>query len=132
MPDELDLREVRAFLAVVDTGSFLAAARRLSLSQPTVSLQIRRMEVQLAAELQRLQQLLRSKLVMAARRSARPNQPCLFQTNQSTAARIVLLQRLHPTVPSEQQLLSHLQQLVAEARKCVRTRRLRWQRQLQP
>jgi DNA-binding transcriptional LysR family regulator len=49
--DELDLREVRAFLAVVDTGSFLAAARRLSLSQPTVSLQVRRMEVQLAAEL---------------------------------------------------------------------------------
>lgn len=51
MPDELDLREVRAFLAVVDTGTFLAAARRLSLSQPTVSLQVRRMEVQLAAEL---------------------------------------------------------------------------------
>ena len=49
--DELDLREVRAFVAVVDAGSFHAAARRLSLSQPTVSLQVQRMETQLGAPL---------------------------------------------------------------------------------
>ncbi len=49
--EALDLREVRAFVAVVDAGSFLAAARRLSVSQPTVSLQVQRMEAQLGAPL---------------------------------------------------------------------------------
>jgi DNA-binding transcriptional LysR family regulator len=49
--DELDLREVRAFVAVVDSGSFLAAAARLGLSQPTVSLQVQRMEAQLGTAL---------------------------------------------------------------------------------
>ncbi len=38
-PDQL-----RAFLEVVETGSFTAAARRLNLSQPAVSLQIRELE----------------------------------------------------------------------------------------
>lgn len=51
--DELDLREVRAFLAVVDTGSFQAAARRLALAQPTVSQQVQRMEGQLGVALLR-------------------------------------------------------------------------------
>jgi DNA-binding transcriptional LysR family regulator len=49
--DELDLREVRAFVAVVDSGSFLAAAARLGLSQPAISLQVRRMEAQLGTAL---------------------------------------------------------------------------------
>ncbi len=49
--DELDLREVRAFVAVVDTGSFQAAAARLGLSQPTVSQQLQRMESQLGTAL---------------------------------------------------------------------------------
>jgi DNA-binding transcriptional LysR family regulator len=45
-PDQL-----RAFLEVVECGSFSAAARRLNLSQPAVSLQIRELEQRLGVRL---------------------------------------------------------------------------------
>lgn len=45
----INLVNVRAFLAVVETGSFHAAAERLGLAQPTVSQQIRKLEESLAA-----------------------------------------------------------------------------------
>ncbi|WP_376768774.1 helix-turn-helix domain-containing protein [Novosphingobium chloroacetimidivorans] len=43
--------EQRAFLAVFDTGSLSAAARSLSLSQPTVRVRIEAMEAALQAVL---------------------------------------------------------------------------------
>ncbi|GHH10323.1 LysR family transcriptional regulator [Streptomyces lanatus] len=47
----VDLNLLRTFLAVYRTGSFTAAARLLSLSQPTVTTQIRTLERQLDREL---------------------------------------------------------------------------------
>src|SRR5512144_763004 len=40
----LNLDQLRALMQVVELGSFSAAARRLNLSQPAVSLQIRELE----------------------------------------------------------------------------------------
>ena len=47
----LNLDQLRAFLEVVECGSFSAAARRLNLSQPAVSLQIRELEQRLGVQL---------------------------------------------------------------------------------
>jgi DNA-binding transcriptional LysR family regulator len=41
---DLNLREIRAFIAVAQTGSFTRAATRLHLSQPALTVQIRRIE----------------------------------------------------------------------------------------
>ncbi|WP_118183646.1 LysR family transcriptional regulator [Paraburkholderia phosphatilytica] len=41
---DLNLREIRAFVAVAQTGSFTRAATRLHLSQPALTVQIRRLE----------------------------------------------------------------------------------------
>ena len=41
---DLNLREIRAFIAVAQTGSFTRAAGRLHLSQPALTVQIRRLE----------------------------------------------------------------------------------------
>src|SRR6195256_6980948 len=40
----LNLDQLRALLEVVESGSFSAAARRLNLTQPAISLQIRELE----------------------------------------------------------------------------------------
>jgi DNA-binding transcriptional LysR family regulator len=48
---ELDFGQLKTFCAVVELGSFSAAAARLSLSQPAVSLQIRRLERHLGTRL---------------------------------------------------------------------------------
>ena len=45
-PDQL-----RTFIEVVDLGSFTAAAKRLNLSQPAVSLQIRELESRCGVQL---------------------------------------------------------------------------------
>ncbi|MDX5381675.1 MAG: LysR family transcriptional regulator [Rhodobacterales bacterium] len=45
--DRLDWSLIRAFLAVADTGSLSAAARRLGTSQPTLGRQIRQIELSL-------------------------------------------------------------------------------------
>jgi len=47
----LNLDQLRTFLEVVERGSFSAAARRLNLSQPAVSLQIRELERRLGVQL---------------------------------------------------------------------------------
>jgi DNA-binding transcriptional LysR family regulator len=47
----LNLDQLRTFLAVVECASFSAAARRLNLSQPAVSLQIRELEKHLGVRL---------------------------------------------------------------------------------
>lgn len=47
----LDLTQVQSFLAIVDTGSFHDAARRLDLAQPTVSQRLRKLETALGAAL---------------------------------------------------------------------------------
>ena len=47
----LNLDQLRAFLEVVECASFSAAARRLNLSQPAVSLQIRELEQRLGVRL---------------------------------------------------------------------------------
>lgn len=51
MDEPLDLQDVTAFLAVVDTGSFTAAARRLGLAKSNVSRRVARLEEQLGARL---------------------------------------------------------------------------------
>ncbi|MFZ2872224.1 LysR family transcriptional regulator [Zavarzinia sp.] len=48
---DLNLDQLRAFLAVVEAGGFSAAARRLNLSQPAVSVQIRELESRLGLRL---------------------------------------------------------------------------------
>ena len=47
----MDLRELRAFVAVVEEGGVSAAARRLHLSQPALSQTIRVLERELGVEL---------------------------------------------------------------------------------
>ncbi len=47
----MDTRDLRGFLAVAESSSFTAAGRRLGISQPAVSQQIRRLEEELAAPL---------------------------------------------------------------------------------
>jgi DNA-binding transcriptional LysR family regulator len=41
---DLNLRDIRAFIAVAETGTFTQAATRLHLSQPALTVQIRRLE----------------------------------------------------------------------------------------
>ncbi len=47
----IDIHEMQIFLAVAETGSFSEAGRRLQLSQPAVSMQIRTLERRLGVEL---------------------------------------------------------------------------------
>jgi DNA-binding transcriptional LysR family regulator len=47
----LNLDQLRALVEVVELGSFSAAARRLNLTQPAVSLQIRELENRMATRL---------------------------------------------------------------------------------
>lgn len=47
----LNLTQIQAFLAVVDSGSFRDAAQRLGIAQPTISLQIRKLEDDLGVRL---------------------------------------------------------------------------------
>ncbi len=52
MPNRhLDIRSLRAFVAVVETGSVTAAARRMCRTQPAITLQIRRLEDQIGKSL---------------------------------------------------------------------------------
>ena len=50
-PTDLDLPSLAALLAVIDTGSFTRAARALGVSQPSVSLAIRRLEERVGTSL---------------------------------------------------------------------------------
>ena len=47
----MDFKQLEAFVAVVDYGSFSEAARRLYLTQPTISAHIRALEEELRTKL---------------------------------------------------------------------------------
>jgi DNA-binding transcriptional LysR family regulator len=47
----LELPQVRTFVAIADEGSFVAAARKLGMSQPAVSQHISKLELELGAQL---------------------------------------------------------------------------------
>jgi len=49
--DFLEPERLRAFVAVAETGNFTRAAERLHLTQPTVSMQVRRLEENIARPL---------------------------------------------------------------------------------
>lgn len=51
MKSDISLKQLEAFCAVIEQGSFSAAARRLNLSQPTVSAHLTRLEKQIGASL---------------------------------------------------------------------------------
>lgn len=51
MTDTLDLGLLRTFVTVVDSGSFTVAAARLLRGQPAISLQLKRLETQMARKL---------------------------------------------------------------------------------
>jgi DNA-binding transcriptional LysR family regulator len=51
MDENFGLRELEAFVTIADCGSFTEAARRLLLTQPTISLRISSLEKSLAAKL---------------------------------------------------------------------------------
>jgi DNA-binding transcriptional LysR family regulator len=51
MRDQMEMRDIEAFLAVVETSSFTTAAQRLFLTQPTVSARIASLEAALDAKL---------------------------------------------------------------------------------
>ncbi len=48
---DLNLRDIRAFIAVAQAGNFTRAAVRLHLSQPALTVQIRRLEETIGARL---------------------------------------------------------------------------------
>ncbi|HST25111.1 MAG TPA: LysR family transcriptional regulator [Gaiellaceae bacterium] len=66
----MDLRRLSSFLAVVEEGSFTRAARRLGITQPSLSLQIRTLETELGGPL--LERLPRGVRLTAAGRALLP------------------------------------------------------------
>ena len=49
--DCMDIRQINYFVAVAQNGSFSKAAEKLSLSQPTLSLAVKKLEEELGVKL---------------------------------------------------------------------------------
>ena len=83
----MDLRRLRLFLAVVDAGSFTAAATAVHVAQPAVSLAVRELETELGAPL-----LVRSRrgahLTPAGEALVGPARQAVRDIENATAARI--------------------------------------------
>jgi DNA-binding transcriptional LysR family regulator len=47
----MEIRQLRAFVAIADTGTFTAAAQRVHVTQAAISMQIRQLETELGAKL---------------------------------------------------------------------------------
>ena len=69
-PNRFDWALVRSFLAVLDAGSLMGAARRLNAQQPTLSRQVAQLEAQVKALKDKAAQR-RSMALQAARRAER-------------------------------------------------------------
>ncbi len=86
----MDLRRLSSFLAVVDEGSFTRGARRLGISQPSLSQQIRLLEAELGGPL--LERLPRGIRLTAAGRALLPEAQAAVRAAEraGTAARMAL------------------------------------------
>ncbi len=47
----MEIRQLRAFVAIADTGTFTAAAQQVHVTQAAISMQIRQLETELGAKL---------------------------------------------------------------------------------
>lgn len=83
---DLDLRLVRAFVAVADEGHFGRAARHLHVAQPAVSRQVRRLEAQLGTRL--LDRTSRSVAVTAAGSAFLPDARVLLAAADAALRRL--------------------------------------------
>src|SRR6059058_5302878 len=86
----MDLRRLSSFLAVVDEGSFTRGARRLRISQPSLSQQIRLLESELGGQL--LERLPRGVRLTAAGRAFLPEAQAAVRAAEraGNAARMAL------------------------------------------
>lgn len=86
----MDLRRLSSFLAVVDEGSFTRGARRLGITQPSISQQIRLLEEELGGLL--LERLPRGVRLTAAGRALLPEAQAAVRAadRAGTAARMAL------------------------------------------
>lgn len=86
----MDLRRLSSFLAVVDEGSFTRAARRLGITQPSLSQQVRLLETELGGPL--LERLPRGVRLTAAGRALLPEAQAAVRAAEraGTAARMAL------------------------------------------
>jgi DNA-binding transcriptional LysR family regulator len=86
----MNLRQVSSFLAVVEEGSFTRAARRMLITQPSLSQQIRALESELGGEL--IERLPRGVRLTPAGRAFLPDAQAAVRASEraATAARLAL------------------------------------------
>lgn len=81
MPEFLDLRDLAAFVAVADTGSFTQAARELATTQPAISARIAALEARVEARL--VDRGARRSSLTPAGRELLPHARAMLRDNQS-------------------------------------------------